>query len=228
MKLLCCKQFVVFRSVVVLAVVLAAGCRPDVDAVKSRTFTNSVGMRMIALSNGIYVSQYEVSQRVFEAVMGNNPSRYLGDELPVETVTQAEATRFCEKLTSMEAALGLLPKGYAYALPSRDEWDALAADASLDEANTPLSPDGRNFIEGKTIEVSRGDVNRLGLVNICGNVSEWSRDRDVDTRVAFHLGPSYNTRQTDTAHARAAATYRNVDDAAAITGFRCVLIPVSQ
>ncbi|MHB1155826.1 MAG: formylglycine-generating enzyme family protein [Phycisphaerales bacterium] len=201
---------------------LCVGCKARVHAVPTKSFTNAVGMQMVAISDGTFVCKYEVSQGIYKAVMGINPSWFQGDDLPVEMVSQADAAAFCEKLTALDRTAGLLPVGFVYALPSHEEWNRFATDATLDDANTPLNPRGQTYPE-HTAPIDTGDVNSLGLRNICGNVSEWSRDRNDG--IPYHLGPSWNTHQEDTAHARYAANYPSVSDVASTTGFRCVLIP---
>jgi formylglycine-generating enzyme required for sulfatase activity len=53
-----------------------------------------------------YMSKYEVTQRVYQKVMGTNPSRFKGDNLPVEQVSWYDAIEFCNKLSQQE---GLTP-----------------------------------------------------------------------------------------------------------------------
>ncbi|MBR6797656.1 MAG: SUMF1/EgtB/PvdO family nonheme iron enzyme [Opitutales bacterium] len=49
---------------------------------------------------GVDVSIYEITQKQYQLVMGNNPSHFKGDNLPVENVSWNEAVEFCRKLTS--------------------------------------------------------------------------------------------------------------------------------
>ena len=62
-----------------------------------------------------YMGKFEVTQAEYQAVMGKNPSRFLGDKLPVETVNWAEAKEFCEKLSKKEEK--------QYTLPTEAEWE---------------------------------------------------------------------------------------------------------
>lgn len=53
-----------------------------------------------------YVDPYEVTQRDYEALMGENPSFFRGEELPVENVTWYEAVAYCNRLSESR---GLTP-----------------------------------------------------------------------------------------------------------------------
>ena len=105
-------------------------------------FRNSVGMTMVKLSTGYYVSRYETQQREFEIVMGYNPSKHLGSCHPVETITSDEAEEFCRRLTELERKKGTLPEGFAYDLPTFSQWMEYVADARLDNAIVPRKKQG--------------------------------------------------------------------------------------
>uniref|UniRef100_UPI003C6CE242 formylglycine-generating enzyme family protein n=1 Tax=Enterocloster clostridioformis TaxID=1531 RepID=UPI003C6CE242 len=73
------------------------------------------------------MSRYEVMQAEYKAVTGENPSNFIGDELPVESVSWLDAVRYCR--SQLED------------LPTEAEWEYacrrnrwLAADASMGEA----------------------------------------------------------------------------------------------
>ena len=56
--------------------------------------------------NAFYMNKYPVTQKEYEEVMGNNPSYFLGPNLPVERVNWYEAVEYCNKLSQKE---GLTP-----------------------------------------------------------------------------------------------------------------------
>ena len=53
-----------------------------------------------------YISAYEVTQKEWEEIMGNNPSAFKGDSLPVETVSLYDCIEYCNKRSIKE---GLRP-----------------------------------------------------------------------------------------------------------------------
>jgi hypothetical protein len=77
----------------------------------------------VTISQPYWLARTEVTQRQWEAVMGNNPSHFKGETLPVERVSWHEAMEFCRRLTERERAAGHLPEGYVYRLPTEAQWE---------------------------------------------------------------------------------------------------------
>ena len=48
--------------------------------------------------NPFYISPYEVTQKEYQAVMGENPSYFKGEDLPVENITWYDAIEYCNRL----------------------------------------------------------------------------------------------------------------------------------
>ncbi len=90
-----------------LLLLAVLGCEPKVCPEES--FTNSVGMKMVKLSSGYYVSRFETRQVEFEGVMGFNVSKHRDATLPVDNLTGEEAEEVCAKLTDMERVENRLP-----------------------------------------------------------------------------------------------------------------------
>ncbi|MHC4531081.1 MAG: formylglycine-generating enzyme family protein, partial [Planctomycetota bacterium] len=61
------------------------------------------------------IGMAEVTQAQWQTVMGNNPSNFTGDDLPVEKVSWKNAVAFCKKLSETE--------GKTYRLPTEAEWE---------------------------------------------------------------------------------------------------------
>lgn len=80
----------------------------------------------VTLTKPFWLGKTEVSQAQYKAITGHNPSKFKGDNLPVETVTWLDAYKFCLKLTEREKKAGRLPKGMVYRLPTSAEWEYAA------------------------------------------------------------------------------------------------------
>jgi len=102
------------------------------------------------ISYGFYIAKYEVTQKGYQTIVGSNPSwfasanGYADDlNLPVETVTWAQATNYCYLLTQQALANGSIPSGWAYRLPTETEWEyacrAMTA-SQYDNPNPPTQP----------------------------------------------------------------------------------------
>ncbi|MBO4545736.1 MAG: SUMF1/EgtB/PvdO family nonheme iron enzyme, partial [Verrucomicrobia bacterium] len=63
-------------------------------------------LHQVTLTSGYWLGKYEITQAQYEAVMGENPSRFKGADLPVENVSWNDAMAFCAKLTEIEQAAG--------------------------------------------------------------------------------------------------------------------------
>ena len=65
--------------------------------------------------DGFYLGKYEITQAQWKYVMGNNPSYFKGDYLPVENVTWVEVQNFISRLNKLT--------GKEYRLPTEAEWE---------------------------------------------------------------------------------------------------------
>ena len=115
--------------------------------------------------------------------MGENPSRFKGDTLPVEQVLWHECIEFCKKMSSMD--------GKPFRLPSESEWEYACRAGTItpfhfgetissDQANFDASRvygDGKPGINRRqTTAVGRFPPNAWGLFDVHGNVWEWCSD----------------------------------------------------
>src|SRR5262249_5965089 len=73
----------------------------------------------VRITKAFEIGKYEITQGQWEAVMGTNPSRFKGTDLPVELVSWNDAQRFLQKLNDMQ-------DGYHYRLPTEAEWEYAA------------------------------------------------------------------------------------------------------
>ena len=132
-------------------------------------------LHSVTLSN-YYIGETEVTQGLWEAVMGSNPSSFKGDSrLPVEKVSWEDCQRFISKLNSMT--------GQQFHLPTEAQWEYAARGGSRSKG---YKYSGSNDIGSvawyednsgsKTHVVKTKSANELGLYDMSGNVLEWCSD----------------------------------------------------
>ena len=122
-----------------------------------------------------YLGETEVTQALWEAVMGSNPSYNKGSNLPVEQVSWEDCKEFVLKLNEST--------GKSFRLPTEAEWEYAARGGNKSKGYKYA---GSNTIgdvawyddnsEGKTHAVKTKQANELGLYDMSGNVYEWCED----------------------------------------------------
>jgi len=120
-----------------------------------------------------YMMTTEVTQAQWKAVMGDNPSRFEGDNLPVEQVSWNDCQEFIEKLNQMDSNKG-------YRLPTEAEWEyACRAGTTTRFCSGNRGSDlarvgwfSRNS-GSKSHPVGTKEPNAWGLYDMHGNVDEW-------------------------------------------------------
>lgn len=204
-----------------LMVLTVLGCKPEVREAES--FINSVGMAMVKLSSGYYVSKFETRQSEFAKVMGYNPSYHPGPDHPVENLTGSEALMFCAKLNEMEHQKRRLPSGHVYSLPTFAQWLEYTDDASLQGSITGVGGRGEDAYD-QHLPVGKGEVNRLGLYDLRGNVSEYSDDL-YNTGANMVLGACWDEFREEHLSVKHEAGFIDKSEHGSNVGFRCVLVP---
>lgn len=121
------------------------------------------------------IGQFEITQREWYAIMGDRPSEFVGDNLPVETISWKDAQKFVNKLSQKS--------GKDYRLPTAAEWEYAARAGS--DAAFPFGDDALEltkyawFIDNAAEQshpVGQKLPNAFGLFDILGNVWEWTAD----------------------------------------------------
>lgn len=140
------------------------------------------------------IGKYEVTQKEWMAVMGNNPSKFQGDNLPVERVSWYDCQEFIQKLNSIT--------GLTFRLPTEEEWEYAARGGNLSKSSRfSGSNDDINMIAWynensgcKTHNVGTKCANELGLHDMNGNVWEWTSTNWNSHTKKKHKTPGFVTR----------------------------------
>jgi formylglycine-generating enzyme required for sulfatase activity len=140
----------------------------------------------VTISRGFWMGRYEVTQAEYEAVMGDNPSRFTGDpNRPVETVSWFDATAYCDALTERERAAGRTGTNSVYRLPTEAEWEYACRAGTTTRFSYGDDPGYPNLTAyawygdnsgGTTHPVGQKLPNPWGLYDMHGNVFEWCQD----------------------------------------------------
>lgn len=120
------------------------------------------------------LGEYELTQAQWEAVAHENPSAVKGDDLPVESVSWADAQTFLKKLNEMD------PAGH-YRLPTEAQWEYAASGGG--QGTYGYGDDEKKLREygscgdgDSPSPVGSFRSTRWGLHDMHGNIAEWTAD----------------------------------------------------
>ena len=149
---------------------------------------NDEEAHIVTLTKPFYIGKYEITQSQYEKIIGKNPSKFEGNNKPVDSITYDEAIEFCYRLNAKY--LHSLPKGYRFDLPTEAQWEYACRagnGSALNSGKEIMTVDGNcpNLDETAwygmnsgytTHEVGKKKPNAWGIYDMHGNVSEWCRD----------------------------------------------------
>ena len=130
-----------------------------------------------------YIGETEVTQELWQAVMGSNPSDFSGSRKPVENVSWDDCQEFIRKLNSLT--------GQNFRLPTEAEWEFAARGGNQSRGNKYAGSNtidnvawyyknsyakGSSSSDYGTHNVATKQSNELGLYDMSGNVLEWCQD----------------------------------------------------
>jgi len=152
------------------------------------------------------IGQTEVTQELWTAVMGTNPSSFTGDlQRPVEQVSWEDCQEFITRLNALT--------GKKFRLPTEAEWEYAARGGNKGTGCLYAGSDnieeiawfyGNSYAVGAdnpdfgTHAVGNKHGNELGLYDMCGNVFEWCADWYGNYNIEAQdnpVGPEYGTRR---------------------------------
>jgi len=138
---------------------------------------------LVRLTQGFWLADTTVTQALWQEIMGNNPSQFKGNHLPVERVSWNDVQDFIQRLNGLDDDL-------AFSLPTEAQWEYacranttgafnFSGELSLEKANYSgewIWAGGNKESLQKTCQVDAFDANDWGLYQMHGNVWEWCED----------------------------------------------------
>ena len=118
----------------------------------------------VTITQGFWIGQTHVTQAAYKKVMGTNPSRFQGDQLPVDSVAWENANAYCAKV--------------GMRLPTEAEYEYAERGGSTVARYAPIAQIAwyKEDAGSTTHEVGLRLPNSFGLYDMLGNVMEWVSD----------------------------------------------------
>ena len=168
-----------FRMKLVKAGTFMMGATPEMrsdDLEGIVACSDEFPVHKVTLTKDYYMGETQVTQALWQAVMGENPSEFKGDDQrPVESVSWNDCQDFIEQLNRIT--------GEHFRLPTEAEWEFAARSgneskgcryAGSNDLDEVAWYDGNS--NSQTHQVATKQPNELGLYDMSGNVWEWCAD----------------------------------------------------
>jgi len=145
----------------------------------------------VRLTRAFWFGLTPLTQRQWEAITGNNPSRFVGPDHPVECVSWFECVQYCRLLSEHT--------GHQFRLPTEAEWEYACRAGTLSAFHIGPTESELAFCgwyhantDYGTRPVGHKVPNAWGLMDLHGNVREWCQDIDYDYTMHLRVDPVYH------------------------------------
>ena len=214
------------------------------EELKRDSFEN---LHKVTISKDFYIGTYEITQKQYKSIVGQNPSYFKNPNSPVENVSWKDANNFCDKLNSKYK--DLLPENYKFALPTEAQWEYACRagttttfnngkNLSKEYGHCPNLDEVAWYSGNSSYPVGMKKPNSWGIFDMHGNVFEWCRDGyreypngevidpigEIDSSDRILRGGSWRNH---TGNCRSAYRFSaNIDECSEYYGFRIALVVI--
>lgn len=169
---------------------LLDSCLVDIPAGKIHLRDDRKKTRWLAKIDAFKLAKTPVTQALYQEVMQHNPSTFIANNNPVESVSWFDALKFCNALSIRQGlaevytldeknfTARLIAEAHGFRLPTDAEWEfaCRANQNSIDHDNLSSLAWYQENSDGSTHPVGQKHANEFGLYDLLGNVWEWCWD----------------------------------------------------